>query len=193
MKDYIFLYTIPVYYGIQLVRQLSIWMTDTFNLKWSWCIFLLYLYVESENKPSIYLSILAEGPKFQYNWTCHQRLPVLRDHIFKANRVVFQDSFYCIHVEFCLYGGDASLLLEVTLEPGQLQSQDCYVWFNEEFPCTVEHVLKRLTFCQTNVSQDRWCVATDSIVFKCSSWKNCGLLTQVVFDGSGLSLKARFI
>ena len=35
----------------------------------------------------------AEGPTFHYNWTCHQRPPVL---IFVANGVVFQDRFYCI-------------------------------------------------------------------------------------------------
>ena len=45
------------FYGIQLVRQLSIWMTDTFNLKHLDVYFLLYLYVESVNKLSIYLSI----------------------------------------------------------------------------------------------------------------------------------------
>ncbi len=41
--------------------------------------------------------ILAEGPTFQYtsNWTCQQRPPVLTDHIFVANGVVFQDRFYC--------------------------------------------------------------------------------------------------
>ena len=27
---------------------------------------------------------------FQYNWTCYQKPPVLRDHIFVANGVVFQ-------------------------------------------------------------------------------------------------------
>ena len=32
---------------------------------------------------------------FQCNWPCDQRLPVLRDHIYKANGVVFQDGFYC--------------------------------------------------------------------------------------------------
>ena len=49
--------------GIQLVRQLSIWMTDTFNLKYLDVYFLLYLYVESVNKLSIYLSntILPSG------------------------------------------------------------------------------------------------------------------------------------
>ncbi len=30
-----------------------------------------------------------------FNWTCHQRPPVLTDHIFVANEVVFQDRFYC--------------------------------------------------------------------------------------------------
>ena len=39
--------------------------------------------------------IPAEGPTFQCNWTCHQRPPVLRDHIFMAIRVVFQDRFHC--------------------------------------------------------------------------------------------------
>ncbi len=38
---------------------------------------------------------LAEVPTFQHNWTCHQRPPVLTDHIFVANGVVFQDRFYC--------------------------------------------------------------------------------------------------
>ncbi len=37
---------------------------------------------------------LAKGSTFQYNWTCHQRPPVLRDHIFVVNGVVFQDSFF---------------------------------------------------------------------------------------------------
>ncbi len=32
---------------------------------------------------------------FQHKWTCHQRPPVLRHHIFMANGVVFQDRFYC--------------------------------------------------------------------------------------------------
>ena len=32
---------------------------------------------------------------FQYNWTCHRRPPVLTDHIFVVNGVVFQDRFYC--------------------------------------------------------------------------------------------------
>ncbi len=32
---------------------------------------------------------------FQCNSTCHQRPPVLRDHIFVANGVVFQERFYC--------------------------------------------------------------------------------------------------
>ncbi len=41
-------------------------------------------------------ALLAEHT-FQYNWTCHQRPPVLRDHIFVANGVVFQDRFYCTH------------------------------------------------------------------------------------------------
>ena len=31
---------------------------------------------------------------FYRNWTCHERPPVLRDHIFMGNRVVFQDKFY---------------------------------------------------------------------------------------------------
>ena len=41
---------------------------------------------------------VAEGPTYQRNWTwaCHQRPPVLWDHIFIANRVVFQERFYCI-------------------------------------------------------------------------------------------------
>ncbi len=39
--------------------------------------------------------VLAESPTFKCIWTCHQRPPVLRDHIFMANRVVFQDRFYC--------------------------------------------------------------------------------------------------
>ncbi len=34
------------------------------------------------------------------NGTCHQIPPVLRDHLFMANGVVFQDKFYCIW--FCL-------------------------------------------------------------------------------------------
>ena len=33
---------------------------------------------------------------FQYNWTCHQRPPVFKDHFFMANGVVFQDRFHCI-------------------------------------------------------------------------------------------------
>ncbi len=32
---------------------------------------------------------LAEGPTFQCNWTCHQRPPALRDHIFMANDMLF--------------------------------------------------------------------------------------------------------
>ncbi len=36
---------------------------------------------------------LVEGPTFQCNWACHQRPPVLRDQIFMANGVVFQDRF----------------------------------------------------------------------------------------------------
>ncbi len=33
---------------------------------------------------------------FNENWTCHQRPPVLKDHIFMANGVVLHDSVYCI-------------------------------------------------------------------------------------------------
>ncbi len=32
------------------------------------------------------------------NWTCHQRPPVLRDHMFMANRVILQDRFYCMYL-----------------------------------------------------------------------------------------------
>ncbi len=39
--------------------------------------------------------ILASEPTFQYNWTCHQRPPLLTNHIFVANGVVFQNRFYC--------------------------------------------------------------------------------------------------
>ena len=35
------------------------------------------------------------GYTFQYNWTCHQRPPVLRDHRSVSEGVVFQDRFYC--------------------------------------------------------------------------------------------------
>ncbi len=38
----------------------------------------------------------AEGPTFPYNWTCHQIASVLTDHIFVANGVVLQETFYCI-------------------------------------------------------------------------------------------------
>ncbi len=38
---------------------------------------------------------LAEGAKFQCNWTSYQRPPVLWDHSFMANDVVFPDRFYC--------------------------------------------------------------------------------------------------
>ncbi len=37
-------------------------------------------------------------PTFHYlKWTCHQRPPVLRNLIFMANGVVFQDGFSCTH------------------------------------------------------------------------------------------------
>ncbi len=36
----------------------------------------------------------AEGPTFQSDCTCQQRPPVMRDHIFRANGMVFQDRFY---------------------------------------------------------------------------------------------------
>ncbi len=38
---------------------------------------------------------LPAGSTVQCNWTCHQRPPVLRDHIFMANLVVLQGRFYC--------------------------------------------------------------------------------------------------
>ena len=44
----------------------------------------------------------AEGPTFQYNETCHQRPPVLIDHSFVANSMVFQDRFYCITCCHCV-------------------------------------------------------------------------------------------
>ena len=34
---------------------------------------------------------MAADPAFQCKLTCHQRPPFLRDHIFMANGVVFQD------------------------------------------------------------------------------------------------------
>ncbi len=37
---------------------------------------------------------ISEGSTCRYKWSCHHRLPVLSDHIFMANRVVFQDRFY---------------------------------------------------------------------------------------------------
>ena len=56
--------------------------------------------------------IPAEGPTFQCNWTCHQRPPVLRDNIFMANGVVFQDRFYCTLVAMwsCYLGHHAVTL-----------------------------------------------------------------------------------
>ncbi len=41
------------------------------------------------------INFLSIYPTFECKQTCHQRPPVLRDHIFMANRV-FQDRFYCI-------------------------------------------------------------------------------------------------
>ncbi len=50
-----------------------------------------------ERLPVLKDHILLIGPihVFQCNWTCHQRPSVLRDHIFMANGVVFQDWFCC--------------------------------------------------------------------------------------------------
>ncbi len=38
---------------------------------------------------------LLAGPTFQCNWTCHQRLALLRNHMFMACGAVFQDRFHC--------------------------------------------------------------------------------------------------
>ena len=40
-----------------------------------------------------------KGQHFKYNWICHQRPPVLRNHISVAKGVVFQDKFYCIYIQ----------------------------------------------------------------------------------------------
>ncbi len=50
--------------GGSLLDSCSIWMTDTFNLQASRCKLVLWKYVESVNKLSIYLSILD----FCYFW-----------------------------------------------------------------------------------------------------------------------------
>ncbi len=39
--------------------------------------------------------IFGRRSAFQCNRTCYQRLPVLTDHLFVANGVIFQDRFYC--------------------------------------------------------------------------------------------------
>ena len=55
---------------------------------------------------------LVDGPTFQYNWTCHQKPPVLRDHIFMVNGLVFQDRFYCTLLTY------TGLYRYYTLAPG---------------------------------------------------------------------------
>ncbi len=53
-------------------------------------------YVE---RPLLWETTCLEGPlvnpTFQCKWTSHQRPPVLRDHIFMASGVVFQNRFHC--------------------------------------------------------------------------------------------------
>ncbi len=61
-------------------------------------------------------TILAEGPTFQYNWTCHQRPPVLTDHIFVANGVVFQDGFHCTCI---LYQSNNFVFMALAINNGR--------------------------------------------------------------------------
>ncbi len=44
------------------------------------------------------------GSTFQCTWTCHQRPPLLKDHIFMVNSVVFHDRFHSTSTEVCVNG-----------------------------------------------------------------------------------------
>ncbi len=46
---------------------------------------------------------VAESSTFQYNWTCHQRSPVLRDHISMSEGLVFQGRLCGIHICHCVF------------------------------------------------------------------------------------------
>ncbi len=94
------------FWNRKLINQISYQLANL-RQDGNWAQICLYCTVKSvlrdhchERQPVLEDHIfMAEGPAFQCNWTCHQRPPVLRDHICMVNRVVFQDRLFCTNTQ----------------------------------------------------------------------------------------------